>query len=164
MQRQAFMTQELWFESSKTSNKNEINKILSTIWNTNYSKSLNEMKNAVVNITSLRLPSVFKDKIVNIAFDICKTKINSTKLLGYNTSIVEDEYNQATEILGQGDYENGFNKIQKIYLDCEQILSGATPEEIKDIEEMKPFLTNTILPVFLLIIAVIILVVVLKKK
>ena len=164
MQRQAFLTQELWFESSKTSNKNEINKILSTIWNTNYSKSLNKMKNAVINITSLRTSPVFKDKIVNIAFDICKTKINSTKLLRYNTSFVEDEYNQATEIIGKGDYENGFNKIQKIYLDCEQILGGATPEEIKDIEEMKPILKSTIFSVFLLIIAVIVLVVLFKKK
>ena len=163
MQRQAFMTQELWLEASKSSNKNEINKILSTIWNTNYSLSLTEMEKAVSDIIKLGVQPVFKDKIVDTALDICKTKITSTKIFDYNTSFVEDEYNQTTTLIEQGDYEDGFNKIQKTYLDCEQILSGAVPEKIKDIKE-EPFSLNLLFFIFLLVIAIIILLFVFKKK
>jgi hypothetical protein len=164
MQRQAFLTQELWLESSKNSKQNEINQILSAIWDSDYSSSLAEMKNAFSDFMSLSIPSIFKDKILDIALDICKTKIISTKILGYDTSYAEDEYNQATELLDQGDYEDGFNKVQKTYTNCEQILSGATPIKPKDIEESETVSIDLLFLVFLLVIAVIILLIAIRKK
>ena len=58
----------------------------------------------------------------------------------------------------------GFNKIQKTYSDCEKILSGITPEKIKEDKEKEPVSVNLLFFIFLLIIAIIILLFAYKKK
>jgi hypothetical protein len=164
MQRQAFLTQELWLKASKTTKQSEIIKILSTIWDSNYSFSLKRMKSAVYNITNTLGLTFFRDRIVDIALDICKSKIDSTEKLGKNTSLILEEYKKGEKLFMQGEDEQGFEKIHKAFTDCDLILRGETPKLTKKEKSGIDYSMNLLFFVILIILIVLLLVIVIRKK
>ena len=75
MQRQAFLTEQLWFNLSKISNKTckqSILNIFAAIWEKNYSLSLNAMNNSINLLRQLPETEIFVQNIESIMLSIVK--------------------------------------------------------------------------------------------
>jgi hypothetical protein len=163
MQRQAYVTQEMWMEINKKNKQQEISEIIAEIWNTNFSTSLKKMESAVSNLTEIQRSAYFQDKIVDIALDICKTRIDAAGSIGKDILSLEEEYDKAEKELKKGEYKRGFDSIHNTYSACELILQGKTIEDIKtdEQENEKSYLIVILILIFLVLI---IFLVWLKKK
>ena len=65
MQKQAFLTEEIWMETNKVSNpykKKAIMDTIATLWDTNYANSLDEMKNALLSLEEFYGINIIKEK------------------------------------------------------------------------------------------------------
>jgi hypothetical protein len=164
MQRQAFLTQELWFEASKATKKDELIEILSTIWDSDYSSSLEKMKTAISNITNIQGSSIFRDKIIDIALDICKTRIDITEKLGEDTSLIQKEYEKGEQFFMQGKDGQGFESIQRAFTDCELLLSGESPKLVEKEKPGEDYSINLLILIIIVALVVIILAIVIRKK
>lgn len=162
MQRQAYYTEEIWMELTKISNKEQIKNILSKIWTSNYSKSLDKMQNAFANLSALNCDLIILEKIANIGLDICKTKIDTLDILNKNITVVKDEYKIAENQIKQGAFTNGFEILKKAYQNCELILQGNNP--YKNIKKDQENLTNFLPIIALIIISTFIIILIKKKK
>lgn len=75
MQKQAFLTEQLWFNLSKISNKTRkqlLSNIFENIWETNYSLTLNAMNNSISLLKELPETEVFIQDIESIMLSISK--------------------------------------------------------------------------------------------
>jgi hypothetical protein len=163
MQRQAYTTEELWMEASKTSNKQEVIEIISNLWEKSYTFSLNKMKTATLSLSDIPRSTTFKNKIADIALDICKTRIDAANSIGKQTDTIEEEYQKGKHLIKQGEYEQGFNSIQKTFKESNMLIKGEEipiPDEVEK-EKDQIILLPIILIAFLIII---ILIIALKKK
>ncbi|MDH7517495.1 MAG: hypothetical protein QHH19_04040, partial [Candidatus Thermoplasmatota archaeon] len=134
MQRQAYLTEEIWLEIGKNTDqkyKQDLVDIIDKIWEKNYIISLDNIRNILVNNTRIinRCP-VVKDKIEDIALDICGTKIDLADSIGIKTFQLKERYIVGKNFIKQGDYKNGLNILEKIYKDCDMLINGETPIEI----------------------------------
>jgi len=133
MQKQAWLTEEIWLEISKISNqrdKEEIIKIVDSIWEKNYTFSLKNIRNVLVNdIKKLAKFSIVKDKIEDIAIDICETKINLADVIGIQNLHIKQDYEIGKNLVKQGYYRNGFDILERAYKDADILINGETPIE-----------------------------------
>lgn len=89
MQKQAFLTQQLYLNISKNDDL-ELFSILSTIWDENYSKSLQKMQYFLDNLNQ-STTSEYLDNIIDLSDSISTTKISISQLQGHvnkNTGIL----------------------------------------------------------------------------
>ena len=93
MQKQAFLTGEIWLEAFITADaiKENVLEIIDDIWEKNYTLSLDKMKNAVMALEDV-FYSTFRGKIIEIALDICKSRIDVAKILRKGTSSAVEDY------------------------------------------------------------------------
>jgi hypothetical protein len=166
MQKQAYLTQEIWLDISKIKNeetKDEIKNIVNAIWKNNYSSTLENIKNSVYNIT--KLPKNIVNKLCNIGLEICKSKIDSAVALEKDCSSVNDLYKKASQQIEDEKYELGFDNIIKSFNKCNRIINGQSinneNDKNKSINANFPLITFIIL----LIVGIIFLIIVgLKQK
>lgn len=159
MQKQAFLTEEIWMEAIRVSNpykKKAIIGIIATLWDTNYTNSLDEMKNALLDLEEVSGSDKIKEKIVDIALDICKSRIDAANAIGKQIQTAEEEYEAGSELIKQGKYESGFDSLQKAFTRSDMLIKGQTLKDLKSIEteknkEVDPFLYVLI---FVLIFAI----------
>lgn len=163
MQKQAFLTEEIWMEAIRVSNPNKKKAIMDTIatlWDTNYANSLDNMKNALLSLEEFYDINIIKEKIVEIALDISKSRINAANALGKETQIAEEEYEEGSKLIKQGKYESGFDNIQKAFTRSDMLIKGQSFKDLKAVEteknkEVDPFLYVLI---FILIFAILVLI------
>lgn len=118
MQKQAYITEQMWLELEKIQNKNNKQKILESIekiWDKNYSSSLNEMENSIEEIIEIPSTNFFIKKICDIGLDICKTKIDSSKTVEIFNQNAEINYNQSINLIEKGEYKLAFSYLEKTY-------------------------------------------------
>jgi len=149
MQKQAFLTEEIWLEISKVSNQ-EIFEIIENLWHSNYSFSLDRMEKALLRLKPIKGLMKVKEKISEIALDICKSRIDAANVIGRETKNIEDDYNYGSKLIENGNYQLGFNTLNKVFTDCEMLIRGYTPQDV-NINEEKNEETNFLL-YFLLVL------------
>jgi len=118
MQKQAFLTQEMWLEISKMSehdNKQTIEKILSSLWKKDYVCTLQNMKDALIKIKNMPEFTFYKEKIIDISLNICKTKIEGACYIGKKNDDSINLYKNARGQIKQGKYKIGFDNLIKSF-------------------------------------------------
>jgi len=166
MQKQAFLTQDIWLEISKITNeetKFELKNIINEIWKNNYSISLENMKNSVNNITKLSKNIV--TKICNIGLDICESRIDSAIALGKNCYSANILYKKASQKIKDENYQSGFDNIIESFNKCDRIISGQVNNYENDKNKSKNANIPLIASIILLIVGIIFLLILgLKQK
>jgi hypothetical protein len=140
MQRQAFLTEQIWMEIKKITDQDKkwlVTNSIDKIWDKNYSNSLKNMKNSVLDLKELSNTGSILNKISKIALDICKSRIDAADAIGKQTQTVEEEFNESGKLIEQGDYENGFDSLQKVYTYSDMLIKGQTFQDIKNIDIKK---------------------------
>lgn len=128
MQKQAYLTQEIWLRASMHSDGKLITSIIDDIWENDYKTSLTNMKNAVINLKKISNSNLFVDKINDLALEICKSKIDSAESIGKQMEKPEELYNEAKQLILQGDYSQGFYKLTQSYTESNKIINGVLSE------------------------------------
>ena len=116
MQKQAYITQELWKDAL---NEQDIQIIISDLWNNTYYDSLLKMKNAVIYFYEKGDSKSYIDKINEIALNICISRINAAKTIGKDVESAEIKYKIGEELLNEKDYQTGYDYIINAFLDVE---------------------------------------------
>jgi hypothetical protein len=112
MQKQAFLTEELWLEVSRISDNNKKQQIIDFIedlWFKNYTLSIDRIKTILPEIKKLKESDFFSDKIEDIGLNICKLKVNAATSIGRQSPTAEEDYLVGRKLIKQGDYELGFS-------------------------------------------------------
>lgn len=110
-QKQAWITEKIYDNMLNDSTF----KILSAIWEENYSATLSNIKE---NIQKLNSHTEIQYKLCKIALSVCESAINATKILGCTFAKAEDEYLFGKWLIQQGLYEEGIAHLQKSYNLC----------------------------------------------
>jgi hypothetical protein len=133
MQQQAWLTEGMWIEINKMSDqkdKLEFINMIDGIWEKNYTLSLEKMGKILIDdINKLRKSSIIIDKLEDIAIDICKTKIDVAGVIGKQSPTVKEEYETGKKLVKQGEYEQGFNLLEKAFTECDMLIKGQIPTE-----------------------------------
>ena len=162
MQRQAYYTEEMWIDASKISDNQKIIEVITNIWKDNYTVTLNMMKTAILDLEKISESIAIKEKIADIALDICKSRIDAAETLGKQISSAEEEYQKGIRLIERGEYEQGFNSIQKAFTECDMLLKGQSLKVSQKIKtEEKP---SILLYLLLVLLVIVILIVLFKKK
>ena len=158
MQKQAYLTEQIWMETSSISNKKNkqiIIDYLEDIWGKNYSNSLNLMKDAVNKLKNISNSDYILDKICDIALDICKTRITTLNILGKNYQDLQLEYETGYNLIKKGEYNLGFGYLEKAFIESEYLIEGKIiPSSNKLVKNNKSDYLLFILIILLLLIAV----------
>ena len=157
MQKQAFLTEKMWLDASKISNQNskqKITAVIGNLWKTSFTHSLDEMKNAIIDLEEITGSTRFCKKIVDIALDICQSRIDAADSIGKQSSIANDYYEKGVKHFEQDDYELGFENLKKSFTISDRLIKGQTPLIIEsiDIEENKKNRIPFYLSILLLLI------------
>jgi hypothetical protein len=125
-QKQAFLTEEIWFDIDDLIDQNEkelcIN-IIENNWGLNYSNSLINMKYTVLNLLELNNTFPIINNIIEIAFSVCKSRFDLANILGIISEEGVQEYFFAEEYINNSEYEIGFNHLIKAYLIVENLIA-----------------------------------------
>ena len=166
MQKQAFMTEEIWLEINEISNQENrqaVIEIVNSIWHNNYSASLKNMKNSINDIK--RISKNILNKICDIGIDICKSRIDAANILGEKSPSIFQEYNKANQLIKKGNYETGFDIIYETFNKCDELLKGQILQKKKNTEISEKVNTPLYFFTALLIIGITLLIIVgLKQK
>ena len=122
MQKQAYYTQETWKEISTYSNKEDLIRIVSAIWDESYPISIGKMKEAVSLLFEKENSQEIVQKIVEIAKEICSTRIELVEIIGKDTTTINNKYEKGLDYFKQGDYSQGFMQLHESYLQSKKLL------------------------------------------
>lgn len=163
MQKQAFLTEEIWHEAGMGSEKKkeEITQIIDDLWGNNYTSSLEKMKNVVITFKTNSY-SFYRGKIIDIALDICKSRIDAAKSIRKDIQTAEEKYEEGRNLIKKGEYEQGFDILQESYELSDMIIKGQEAKSVKSVEIEKTNEINVSLILLFLIIAIIALIVQLR--
>ena len=148
MQKQAFLTEQIWIDISQISDKNKqqsVKNIIDGIWIDSYQSSLNNMKEAIYELReSYNVPSIIK-KISEIALDVSKTRLDAARSIGKQNNLIQEEFDKAINLIENGNYDTGFESLEKVFSKSTMLINGQTvtnPEIIntKNYEEPDIFL------------------------
>lgn len=137
MQKQAWLTEQIWLEIGKKSNsktKQDTTNIISEIWNSNYTASLISISNSINEINSM-LDTETTDRIIEIALNICKSRLEVAKIVGKNTTEFFNMYENGKKLIERGSYETGFQLIIKAFNGGDLLLKN---RELLDIPDVNP--------------------------
>jgi len=134
------------------------------MWNSNYSTTMKNMKNIMIFLDETTKANYFIEKIQNILFDICKTRIDAAKIIDKQSLDAENEYSKGKELIEEGKLETGFGYIKKAYYESTMLMNGKTfnyPKDEAKKDENKPYLFVSII---LILIVILLLTLALIKK
>ena len=157
MQKQAFLTEEIWMKTNFIYNDQKIKNIrniIENIWNQDYIFSLEKMKKAILDLKEISDSAFYREKIVDIALDICKSRIEAAASIGKDIQTAKEKYEKGSMLIKQGEFENGFNNLQESFEFSDMIIKGQEIKSVKNVNEKK---NNAIdLPLIFLIFILII--------
>jgi len=163
IQRQAYYTEELWMEASKHPSKQEIIGALTGLWENNYLFSLDKMQKAITSLKDISGSTIIIEKIEDIALDICKSRIDAATAIGKQSPNAEKYYEDGSELIRQGNYESGFEKIEKAFTECTMLLEGRSIEKPDTVSKENDE-TNLLLSIMVIIFVVIVFIALFFKK
>ena len=95
------------------------------------------MKNALLRLEKISGATRVKEKITDIVLDICKSRIDAANAIGKQIQNAEEKYEEGSKLIKQGKYESGFDSIQKAFTECDMLIKGQIPQDLKDDEIAK---------------------------
>jgi len=110
MQEQAYLTEQLWLETTNTTQD-----IVRTIWKSNYSTSLDQMETVVDFLQTSDGTISAITHIEDIALSICKTRIDQATVLGMTCTEQHQEYATAEHDFSAGETTSGFSHLQHVF-------------------------------------------------
>lgn len=131
MQKQAYITQQLWKDAL---NKQNIQIILSDLWNDTYNGTLHKMKNAIEVLSVNDESKQFIDKINEIALDICLSRVNAAKSIGKNVDSAENKYEIGKKFLNGKNYQMGYRNIINGFLEANMAINNQQVNTIPYLE------------------------------
>jgi hypothetical protein len=164
MQKQAMLTQQIWSEAFGQELE-EID-LIKNMWQNNYSYSLEMMENVVYALNNSHKSSTVVDKTIEIVLSICETRMDAAKSTDIDISTVEKEFEAGQKSLQRGQYQPGFDHLQKAYSYSDMLLNGEETPWINtgDIKTSKNEEIWTDFNIFLMAILCITVFVILVKK
>ena len=163
MQRQAYYTEELWMEASKHPSKQEIIDALTGLWENNYLFSLDRMQKVITSLKDVSGSTSIIEKIEDIALDICKSRIDAATAIEKQSPNAEKYYEDGSELIRQGNYESGFEQIEKAFTECTMLLEGQSIEK-SDAVSKENDETNLLIIITVIIFVIIVLIALFFKK
>ena len=137
IQEQAWLTEQIWLEVGKNYNSDpEIIEIIGNIWEKNYTVSLYLMELAVdklKNISELKI----LNKIINLALNVCKSRIDAVNVFEKNISKIYDGYENGKNLIEQGKYNSGFQLIKNVFHISDMMLKDRAPLDYEHMNKNK---------------------------
>jgi len=133
IQEQAWLTELLWLEvgeNSNQENRQKIIEIITSIWKDNYSTSLDSMASAIDSLEDISNTKISK-LIIDIALNICKSRLDAAQAIGKDTSVLFDEYENGKTLIEKQNYKRGFQSLINTFYEGDMLLKG---ESILDIQ------------------------------
>ncbi len=126
IQEQAWLTELLWLEVGKNSNQDNRQKIIDTIssiWKDNYSASLDSMASAIDSLEDISNTKII-NLIIDIALNICKSRLDAAQAIGKETSTLFDEYENGKILIEKQNYKTGFQSLINTFYKGDMLLKG----------------------------------------
>ncbi len=159
MQKQAYLTQQIWKDIDKITNKQKVLNAIDSIWEENYLETLENIKNALFELEKISGTQIIKQRLKDISFDICDSRIKAADNLGKEITHSLKKFNEGQNLVINGQYNKGFETLEKSFIEADALIKG---QEIN--EDVKSVIINidehsTVLYflIFVLIIALIVL-------
>jgi len=130
MQRQAYLTQEIWYDVFDSQNKNQIIPVIRQIWDSNYTTTFKNIRNAVDNLNKVPGATYYRNKIVDIAKSISKSWFEAAKGINLETSSIENYYTKGIQQLEKGNYTKGLDLLQTCFIQSKNLITGEKSEGI----------------------------------
>jgi hypothetical protein len=111
MQKQAFLTQQLWMNVSSEEMLYSFIPMFSSIWDTDYSLSLFHMKQICDQLDNEQSRLHYIDKIIDISLSIVDTKLHQCKIIGFKDNQAELRLGRALDNFNNGHYQEGFSDL-----------------------------------------------------
>jgi hypothetical protein len=141
MQRQAFLTLEIWRDVGRNHRNERVVEIVGGLWHGNYSASLDSMFSAVESLKSMGEIGL-SFKVLEVVFCICESRFDAAESVGRNVSSTLDLYWEGRRRIEDGKFELGFEMIKEAFVSADALLKGQRLPEIpvRDDEEFEiPF-------------------------
>ncbi len=127
IQKQAYLTEEIWMEISKISDnktKQLTIDIVDEIWIDDYLSSMNMMEESIGKLKDLPSTDSIVVKLSDIVLDISKSRINAAKAIGINTQSAEKRYETGYTLIKKDNFKKGFNQIKKAFVEVDNLIKG----------------------------------------
>jgi hypothetical protein len=138
MQKQAYLTQQIWMETSTISNtedKQTILDLIGGIWKSNYSISIITMKDSINNLENISNTGYILDKICEIALEICKSRIITVNITGKDCKNLQFEYKTGENLIKKDEHNLGFEHLKKVFTDYEYLIKGQIIQSQNELEK-----------------------------
>jgi hypothetical protein len=135
MQRQAYLTEEIWMEISKISDDNFkqlVIDIVEGIWVEDYFSSLKMMEESIEKLKVFPNTDIIITKISDIALDLCKSRIDAANAIGVKSQSAEKRYETGQSLIKEGKFEKGFNQIKKAFIESDSLIKGQKLSDFDD--------------------------------
>lgn len=152
MQKQAYLTQELWKDAI---DKPDAQIIISDLWNNTYYDTLQKMRDAIIDLDEIHGSKLYIDKINELALDICKSRINAAKSIGKDTESAEIKYETGEKFINEKNYQTGFQNIMNAFTEAEMAIKNQQVKTFKGSESKDTIDYTLYFLLGLLIIAII---------
>jgi hypothetical protein len=162
IQKQAYMIEEIWMDLSNNPNKEEIISILEKIWEGDFVETLDNMGEAIEEFEELSNSGSTKQKLIEISFEICDLMINAADDLGKDVKYSLEILNDGQDLVLEGSYKDGFQKLQDSYISAENLIKGQPIKIHKETEDADDE-ENNIFLYFLLVLFIFVIIVVFTR-
>jgi hypothetical protein len=156
MQRQGFLTLEIWRDVGRNHRNDEVVGIIGGLWRGNYSASLDSMFSAVESLRSIGELDL-SYKVLEIIYCICESRLDAAGSVGRNVSSFYELYWEGRRRIEDGDFDLGSEMIKESFVSADLLLKGQRLPEIsvKDDEKFEiPFAFVFVVVVALVILTV----------
>jgi hypothetical protein len=167
MQKQAYLTEEIWIEISKISDdktKQLTIDIVDEIWIDDYLSSMNMMEESIGKLMDLPKTDSIVAKLSDIALDISKSRINAAKAIGTNTQSAEKRYETGHSLIKEENFEKGLNQIKKAFVEVDNLIKGQKHTEIIDEQNEKVEKIDTLIYFLYILLIFLVLLIIFRKK
>jgi len=126
MQKQAYLTEQIWLEIGKKSigkYTDEYLELIGNMWKDNYYSSLELMLNSVENFYNAE-EIIIEDKILDIVFSICESKLYIAQAIGKDISELLKKYESGKREITKSNYKQGSQLILESFNEIEILING----------------------------------------
>jgi hypothetical protein len=167
MQKQAYLTEEIWMEISKISDDNTkqlVIDIVDGIWIDDYYSSLKMMEESIGKLEDLPNTDSIVTKICDIALDLCKSRIDAANAIGTKTQSAEKRYETGRSLIKEGNIEKGFNQIKKAFVECDNLIKGQKHIDLIDEDNATNEKIDTLIYFLYILLVFCVLLTIFRKK
>ena len=134
------------------------------IWNQDYMISLEKMKNSVQDLREISDSTFYIEKIVDIALDICKSRIGAGEAIGKDIQTAEEKFEEGSKLVKQGEFEDGFDNLLDSFIISDAIIKNQDIDSVNNEEKEKSNIIDLPLIFLILILIIVIIALIVRFK